>query len=364
MSANICRGLDKDRYDIHVCFLKEKGVIGERIESEGTRVHPIGRPASRGPDYFTSIRLRKLVSRHQFDIIHSHDAHSLMDGAFCRLTIPRLRFIHTFHFGNYPNRDRSFQRIERLVWRVPDKLIAVSDHQSLGLRELYGIPKARVSTVWNGVDILPKHEPIPQIREYKRQGRMVIGSVNTLTEQKGMPDLVEVADRLKGTDVPPFVFLIAGGGPMLDALRSAVDRRGLNNEVVFLDWIEKAPQSFLPYVDVFFQPSLWEAMSMVLLEAMGLGRAIVATAVGETPIIIDDEINGRLVAPEDVDSMAEQVRSFLLDDHLRTSMGESAMIKFRQKFTGSELAARHARLYSEVCQPNQTPAVSHGKQAR
>ena len=134
-------------------------------------------------------------------------------------------FTH-FTFGNYPDRAKEFRRLERAAWRVPDQLVTVSDHQQEGVRRLYGIKKTRVKTLWNGVDVLPAVEPVKEIARFREEGRTIIGSVNTLIEQKGMPDLIKVAKLLKSQNASPFVFLIAGGGPLLDRLESQCSRTG------------------------------------------------------------------------------------------------------------------------------------------
>ena len=110
VSANICRRINRDEFDVHVCFLKERGVIADKIEDEGTVVHAVADEHRKRTDYMTWLKLRRLISREKFDVIHSHDVHSLIDGSLCRLTAPSLRHIHTFHFGNYPHRAEGVQK--------------------------------------------------------------------------------------------------------------------------------------------------------------------------------------------------------------------------------------------------------------
>ena len=347
VSANICRRINRDEFDVHACFLKEKGVIAEKIESEGTTVHAVGDPARTRPDYLTWWKLRKLVAREQFQIIHSHDVHSLVDGSICRLVSPGLRHVHTFHFGNYPERETDLRRLERVTWRIPDRLVAVSEHQRQGIRELYGIPDDRIETVWNGVDVLPPIQPVPEIERYRGKA-VIIGSVNTLIRQKGMPELVRAARLLKEKTTVPFVFIIAGGGVLLDELRALVAEQGVEQEVIFLDWVKQAPQCVLPYVDIFFQPSNWEAMSIVLLEAMALRKPVVATTVGETPRIITDSENGMLVARGNVTAMADALQKLVENEGLRKTLGSRASQHYETNFTASCLARRHEELYRSL----------------
>ena len=349
VSANLCRQINRDEFDVHVCFLKEHGVIAEKIENEGTTVHAVADKNRKRTDYMTWWKLRRLISRQEFDVIHSHDVHSLIDGSLCRISKPTLRHIHTFHFGNYPNRTKEFRRLERAAWRAPDQLVTVSDHQQEGVRGLYGIPESRVKTLWNGVDVLPAIAQVPEIARFREEGRTIIGSVNTLIEQKGMPDLISVAQLLKSQHAEPFVFLIAGGGPLLDELRATVVDKGLQDEVVFMDWVEQAPQSVIPYIDVFFQPSHWEAMSIVQLEAMAVGSAIVATAVGETPRVLEDYVHGIVLPVGDIGAMAGSIKKLIESPGLRRELGENAKAHYQENFTARSMAQRHESLYRSVC---------------
>ena len=107
VTANLCNRIDKSRFDVTVCYLKEKGVVADKIEIQGTPVIGIPSRVSGKTDYFTSIKLRNLIKKLNIQLVHSHDVHAFTDCSICKLTMPRLKFVHTFHFGNYPNREIS-----------------------------------------------------------------------------------------------------------------------------------------------------------------------------------------------------------------------------------------------------------------
>ena len=348
VTAHLCNRIDHSRYDVRVCYLKEKGVVGERIERRGTPVISVAKEPAARPDYLTALRLRRVVRIHGFELVHSHDVHALVDCSLCRLSMPSLRFVHTFHYGNYPNRDTSLRRLESLCWRVPDRLISVSDAQKFGLNRLYGIPPSRVTTVYNGVEVAPASARFPDIISCRKRKCVVIGSINTLIEQKGMFDLLLVAQLLKQRRPGSFMFLVAGDGHLRPELERAVRDSGLEQEVRFLGWVENGAQVFLPQVDIFFQPSLWEAMSMVLLEAMACGKAIVATGVGETPLILQDGVHGRIVAPKDIEAMVNSLERLIGDPDLRIALGENARQAYTETFTAQKMAQRYERIYESL----------------
>lgn len=331
-----------------VCYLKEKGVVGDRIEEQGTPVIGVAPRKSGKTDYLTALKLRQIIKQYNIELVHSHDVHAFTDCSLCKISMPGLRFVHTFHFGNYPERAQPFQRLERLFWRVPSQLVAVSNRQREGIRALYNIPDQRIQTVWNGVDVESNAGDFDIINQCRAQGRVIIGSINTLIEQKGMFDLLKVAALLKQRHPGRFVFLVAGDGHLREPLLKEIDAQGLQEDVILMGWVKQASTVFLPHLDIFFQPSLWEAMSMVLLEAMANGTAIVATGVGETPYILEDGSHGRVVPPTDVAAMTNALEPLVLDHSLRAQYGEAARKRYVESFTAEKMASRYESLYDSL----------------
>ena len=92
--------------------------------------------------------------------------------------------------------------------------------------------------------------------------------------------------------------------------------------VHFLGWVPNAADKLLPSLDVFCQSSLWEANSIVLLEAMSAGLPIVTTAVGESMHVIDNGISGLIVDPANPVALADALADVIADPERRQSMGD------------------------------------------
>jgi glycosyltransferase involved in cell wall biosynthesis len=349
VTANICKTIDKNIFDVTVCYLKEKGVIGEKIIQQGTDVIGLTRDKdSKSADYFTALRLRRFLKKKSIDLVHSHDVHSLVDASLCRLTLPSIRLIHTFHFGNYPNREPEMAKFEKLFWRVPDLLVSVAEKQRKDIYEYYKIPQNRITTVWNGVDIVKLDRKVEVLEQYKSEGKIIIGCVNTLIEQKGMFDLIEVCNLLKSKLPHKFVFVIAGDGPLRPEIEKKIENYKLEKYITLLGWVDSASAVILPKIDIFFQPSLWEAMSMVLLEAMAAGKAIVTTSVGETPKIINNDKCGVVLEPGNIEKMVLSLESFIENRALIDKFGESARVRYEENFTAAKMSSRYETLYQTI----------------
>jgi len=215
------------------------------------------------------------------------------------------------------------------------------------VRRVHHLRDTRVSTVWNGVTF-PSGTGAPEFRrQVGAEGRLLVGTIATLIDQKGLPDLMRVAARVRdaGRDVK---FVIVGEGRLRSELEALRHRLHLDDVVALTGWVTSAADVALPSFDVFFQPSRWEAMSVVVLEAMAAGKAVVATRVGENPQVIDDGTNGLLVSPGDVEGMAHALLRLLDDAGLRRRLGEAARQKVKERFTVAHMTRAYERAYLDV----------------
>jgi len=344
--ANLCRYLDRQLFDVTVCHLKERGKIGKELADEGYDVIGVDRADHSKPDYLSFLKLRNIVKMKQTDILHTHTLYSLMDASLCKLTYPGLRTVHTFHFGNYPHVVKKHLFLERVFWRIPERLVAVGHEQKKSIRNTHGIPESRIVTIWNGVDHKQNLDKAI-IKEYVDHNKIIIGSVSTLIEQKGLQYLLEVAYKLKKKR-NDFVFLIAGDGHLRNELESKSRSLGLENTVYFIGRVENAGSRLLPLFDILVQTSLWEAMSIVLLEAMACGKPVVATSVGDNNLVIEEGKTGFLVEPKDIEEIAAALERLLDQQELREDIGRNAIQKYHNEFSAEMMARRYENLYMEV----------------
>jgi glycosyltransferase involved in cell wall biosynthesis len=238
-------------------------------------------------------------------------------------------------------------RTERLCSAVADRLIAVSNVQREQVRSVYHLPPDRISTVWNGVNLAT---PSPDHAFRARVGagdRLLVGTIATLIEQKGLHDLLRVAARCRdaGADVH---FVVVGDGRLRSELESARHALGLEDRVTFTGWVENASGVALPAFDVYIQPSLWEAMSIAILEAMAAGKPVIATRVGETPHMIQDRVSGLLTEVGDIDGMAAAIQQLARQPAWRRRLGEAAARTVTERFTLQHMVDAYESLYLEM----------------
>lgn len=348
--AHLCRSFDPEQFDVHVVVLKQLGEQAIELREQGYSVYCLARGDK--VDYFTSLRLMGLVRSIGIDVLHSHDIHGLLDCSIVRRLRPRVRHVHTFHFGNYPHLPRKYLRLESVCCRLADRLVAVGEAQRQAILRTHGFPVARVQRIWNGVEAVPQRQPDP-LDDRLPEGKLIIGSISTLIEQKGVPYLLEAVRLLRGKR-QDFHLLIAGEGPLRDSLEAQVAELSLQDSVTFLGWLDNAARRLLTRIDIFVQSSLWEAMSIVVLESMAAGVPAVVTDVGENAQVLTAGENGLVVPSADSQALADALERLLGDSVLRRGLGQAAHQTYSARFKTDYMARAHETLYLEMFMAGET----------
>jgi glycosyltransferase involved in cell wall biosynthesis len=230
---------------------------------------------------------------------------------------------------------------------VPDALVCVGHEQAAAICGLYGIPRDRVRVIWNGTDA-PTPNLAPEVSALlPTDGTPVIGSISTLIPQKGLEDLLQAAALLKQRG-KRFLLLIAGQGTLRESLEQRAQSLGVSGEVRFLGWVNDASARALPGCDIFVQSSHWEAMSVVVLEAMAGAKPIVATTVGENARVLANGEDALLVPPRAPGALADALGRVIDDAGLRQRLGATAQTKYRESLTIERMVRNHETLYAEL----------------
>lgn len=345
----LCKYINQSRFEVSVCTLKKIGERGEELRQEGYDVIELPPSRHRLGEYLSSLRLGRIVRDKGIDLIHSHSTQGLIDGGIVKFMNKQLRHIHTFHFGNYPHVAKKTLIFEKIFSRAPDKLVAVGREQREIIRKVFRLPNIRIETVWNGIEVLESgsNHGVKTGEITQNNGKIVLGSISTFIEQKGLTYLLDAISLLSKRR-QDFVLWIIGHGPLKDELSAKSSALGLNEVVNFIGWVHNAPSVILPKMDIFVQSSLWEAMSMVVLEAMGAGKPVVVTDVGDNKHVIENGENGIIVPKMDTQKMSQEIERLILDKSLREKLGQNARQKVISECSVHAMARNYERLYLNV----------------
>ena len=350
--AHLIRGLDRDRFEVAVCCTNQLGVVAEGLKADGHTVM-LAESASGLRRYLKPMFLFRVIREWSPHVVHSHGTTAVLHAGPLGFVGALPAWAHSFHFGNYDALNGRQVTAERLLCRSADQLVAVADRQRESVIRRHGLDSDRIMTILNGVLPNPFLEEADLTRRKRAElgigaDETVVGTVAVLSEQKGIPYLLEAAASVVEHH-QKVRFLIVGGGRLEGQLRAAAESKGLGTRVVFTGWRQDAAELMTTF-DVFVMSSLWEAMPMVLLEAMAARRPIVVTDVGDNREVVATGRAGIVVPPADAPALARGILEVLTKPGLAGQLADAAAHEHRRRFSVSAMLAAHAALYERLPQ--------------
>jgi glycosyltransferase involved in cell wall biosynthesis len=312
--------LNRNAFHYQVAYvLPWKDALASELHRSRLPVRCLGGHAGRG----WMRRLRTLVASDRIDLVHAHSPYVAI-GA--RMTLgPDTCIVYTEHnvWARYHPATRwanavTFGRNDH-VFAVSDEVRASIQSRWLGRRcpnveTLYhGLAPDFVSH-WSGGGI--RHE-----LEIEPDAPLIV-SVANFKPFKGHEHLLRTAALVRRR-IPGVRFVIAGVGPTEPEIKRLAADLDLDGSVVFAGYRSDAPR-LTASADVFVLPSEHEGLPVALLEAMALGRAVVATNVGGIPEVVRDGADAVLVGPRDPEALASAIATLLNDPSLRDRVGSAA----------------------------------------
>jgi starch synthase len=259
--------------------------------------------------------------------------------------------------------------IEATAFAGAARIIAVSDGMRRDILGCYPqLDPERIDVVYNGIDLdvwKPNHDDAAVRRFGIDPARPAVVFVGRITRQKGLPYLLRAASLL-----PPDVqVVLCAGAPdtpeILQEVRDGVDvLRAGRTGVVWIDQQLSTAEltAVLSCATTFVCPSIYEPLGIVNLEAMACGVAVVGTATGGIPEVIDDRVTGRLVpiaqaadgtgTPLDPEQFVADLAATLIevvaDPLAARAMGEAGRARAELLFGWDRIAARTNEIYASL----------------
>ncbi len=266
---DLARRTDPSRFGLWVVS------IGTRVEMlpafEEATITTMVLHASKNPASLLRalLAVRKLILRHQIDLIHAHMFHALVFAGLLRRFCPGVKVVFSPHSFNM----ESGLRVRLLKWMQHARDVDV-----LFTSEMSGAFRHRhFRVIPNGIDAEAYQLPIPKFEKF------TFLAVGRLSVEKNFGALIPVVRQLK--DSHSFQLLIAGDGPERPALEKAIHENGLQGQVQLLGMRSDIP-ILCNKAHAFLMPSLWEGLPIALLEAGAAALPVVATEVGAIPSLV------------------------------------------------------------------------------
>ncbi|WP_437539288.1 glycosyltransferase [Sorangium sp. So ce726] len=296
--------------------------------------------------------IRRFFHQRSVDIVHVHNRAPLIFAGFAaRLLRNRPLVVYSEH--NQINRAKGFDRRKFGYYAyLADEMVAVSHDLRRILVDDVKV-RAPVRVIHNGID----GTRFARARESGAGARIraelgigerefVFGCAVVHIEQKGLRYLLEAAPEVLRR-APEARFVIAGDGPLRPELEQRARDAGLGDRVIFPGYRSDVPELVSAF-DTYVLPSLWEGLPLALLEALALGKPIVASRVGGVPEIIEHGVDGFLVPSKDPGALVEHLTRVALDGELRERARARGPAKFTEQFSLEAMVDAHVRLFDEL----------------
>ncbi len=313
------------------------GKLFERAAAEGIRCH--GLRLRNSVDFAGGMRLRSILAREGYDVVHFHTARAHAMAPFAR-GMARAR-IATRRMDYRPN--RLFAPF--LYSRAVDGVAAISDAVATALTAA-GVPRERITVIPSGVDCEYFRPPSREERIAARRAlglaaeTVAVGTIGALEERKGHRHLLEALAPGMGA----VVCFIAGDGSLRSELERRVEMLGISAQTRFLGRIEPS-RDLLWALDIFVFPSLWEGLGVAALEAAASGVATIASNAGGIAEVVRHGETGVLVAPADSCALRAAIARLAASAAEREALGEAARKRAVAQFAMSAMARRTTALY-------------------
>jgi len=302
----------------------------------------------------------KIVKRQDVKIVHLLNDLST-NAAFASIIsrITDIPFVYTIQGPgtrlNHPLVDTVItvyhHTVERWIVNRAHKVILLSNSLVSAAQEL-GVEKSRMAVVPSGIDSHRFNSERSEVKEKADFLRnqleigdsVVLGFVGRLVPAKGLEVFFSAVKQIQDKH-HNITVLIVGDGALRKKLEAIA--KELKVRTIFTGW-KRDTLAYYSLMDIFVLPSFYEGLANVLLEAMAMKKAVVATKVGGNPDVILNGENGFLVPAGDSKQMASALKQLIEDDNLRARIGKSNRQKVEKSFSWDMTVERIERIYSEV----------------
>jgi len=297
------------------------------------------------------VRLAKLLRREKIDILQTHLYYAGLIGVLAKRlakkTIVALTRHHTSVVKDLGT--RYHVRLDKWMTEQADFAVGVSEATKRYMIDVDGIRGDHIEIAYLGFDFENLDvDALERIRVREELGLsgndFVVGYVGNFAPRKGHLQLIEAFVEIS-KHIPEAKILFVGTGNLAE-VDEAVEKYDLQEKVIFAGWRDDVAPC-LSAMEVFVQPSLSEAFSQVLIEAMGARLPVIATDVGGAREVIENGKNAILIEANDINAIVENVLRLYEQKDLREKLAFTGKESVRTRFTVENLVDRQFELYQD-----------------
>jgi glycosyltransferase involved in cell wall biosynthesis len=339
--AEVAKALDRHDFEPHVGCFHADGIRADELRARGVPILqlPVTSFAS-----FSAIRgafqLFRYIQRHRIQLVHTFDVPLNIFGVPVARAALRTKVLSSqrAHRLLTPG---AYHRILRMTDHVVDGIVVNCEYMRRHLIDDEHVDPALVHLCYNSLDTALFH-PGPA-----REGAPpVIGVVCALRPEKGLSTLLHAFAQIL-PESPGAKLFVVGSGPGLADLQAQATRLGTIDSCVFIPTNDEIP-SWLRSIDIFVLPSLSEALSNSLMEAMASGCCVLASNVGGNPELVGNSERGLLFEAGDAAGLTRALRTVIADRELRHHLAAAAQQFIAGNFSTASSITRMEEIYRRI----------------
>ncbi|HJW65684.1 MAG TPA: glycosyltransferase family 4 protein [Candidatus Bathyarchaeia archaeon] len=364
----LSKSLAKKGLKVHVVTCDFPGAPAHET-IDGVEVYRVDSYKNPSPDFATWVYMMNLNMQKEaaaiaakledkVDVFHAHDWLVATAGIGLKHVF-RKPLLVTMHSTEIGRRDGLRTGTEKMIaeteaWLTYEawKVICCSQYMVSHVKWAFGLPDDKLVMVPNGVNMHVYDEVARQDLKTFRSAfalpdEKLVLFVGRLVYEKGAHVLINSIPKILEKINAKFV--IVGSGYMKDQLSTIVRSMGLEHKVLFTGFVDEATLLKLQCcADVSVVPSLFEPFGIVALEAMAAKSPVVVSDTGGLGEIVEHDVTGVKVYPNNTESLAWGITKVLLDDKNRNNLRENAYKRIQEKYDWDKIAQQTERIYEAV----------------
>ena len=347
----LAQNIDRNRFRFSLLCMRRRDGRSEQLiktaKKMGIEVFTVD--VNRRFDFRAIYTIRQIVNRQNVSVVHSHDFKSDL---YCLLASlnRNIRRVATAHGSTRDSIMKKFYLFvtEHIIYRLFHHIVAVSDDLEKYLISLH-LPKNSITLIQNGIDfsILDYDPPItPGTPLPFLNGKKVFSVIGRLYPDKGHRYFLEAFETVHRS-FSETAALIVGDGPEKENISALIDRYGLTDSV-FACGVREDMRTVYANSDYVVIPSLTEGLPYVLLETMASSIPVIATAVGDIPLLVKHNYTGFLVPPKDSGALAEHMIKLISDPLAADQMATNGRHLVEDEFSANSMVKATESLYRKA----------------
>ncbi|MEM3765422.1 MAG: glycosyltransferase family 4 protein [Candidatus Bathyarchaeia archaeon] len=363
----LSKGLAKNGVKVYIVTCDFPGAP-QHETLDGVEVYRIDSYKNPSPDFASWVYLMNMNMQKEaayivkglggVDIFHAHDWLVANAGIGLKHVFrrPLLATIHSTEYGRRNGIHSDYERMihETEAWLTYEawRVICCSNYMVSHVKWVFGLPQDKLIMIPNGVDAKEYEESgNANLSQFRRRFALpeekIVLFVGRLVYEKGIHVLINAVPKV--LEKVNAKFVIVGNGYMQQSLSEHIRNMGLSHKVMFTGFVDDATlRNLQKCADVSVVPSLFEPFGIVALEAMAAKSPVAVSDTGGLSEIVEHDVTGVKVYPNNSDSLAWGITRVLLDENLANKLRENAYRKVIENYNWEKISQQTKRVYESV----------------